>query len=145
MTMPSQHTIRPSMKPAPNQEAHLLLTHLIDRVGLNRRNFLARLADLGHLFSDYDLVNWGRSGRSFPNDWPALRAMVQVVTEGQPPSRRCTAAEALQFFGLVGMPFPELQSSAALFSADEFSKALLAYIPVVVAGASPQVAGTVIA
>jgi hypothetical protein len=72
--MPSQHTMRPSMKPAPNQEAHLLLTQLIERVGLNRRSFLARMADLGHLFSDYDLVNWGRAGRSFPNDWPALRA-----------------------------------------------------------------------
>jgi hypothetical protein len=143
--MPPQHTIRSGMKPAPNQAAHLLLTHLIERVGLNRRSFLARLADLGYLFSDYDLVNWGRSGRSFPNDWPALRAMIQIVTEGQPASRRCTAAEALQFFGLVGMPFPELQSSVALFPADEFSKALLAYIPVVVAGAPPEAAGAVIA
>jgi hypothetical protein len=121
--------------------AHLLLTHLIDRVGLNRRSFLARLADLGHLFSDYDLVNWGRSGRSFPNDWPALRAMIQVVTEGQPHSRRCTAAEALQFFGLVGMPFPELQSSAALFPADEFNKALSAYIPAAATGAPPDAVG----
>jgi hypothetical protein len=143
--MPPQHTMRQGMKPAPNQAAHLLLTHLIERVGLNRRSFLARLADLGYLFSDYDLVNWGRSGRSFPNDWPALRAMIQIVTEGQPASRRCTAAEALQFFGLVGMPFPELQSSAALFHADEFSKALSAYMPVVGAGASPEVAGAVVA
>jgi hypothetical protein len=127
--MPLQHTIKQNTKLAANQEAHLLLTHLIDRVGLNRRSFLARLADLEYLFSDYDLANWGRAGRSFPNDWAALRAMIQVVTEGQPATRRCTAAEALRFFGLVGMPFPELRSSAALFPADEFSSALAAYMP----------------
>jgi len=137
--------MRPSRKPAPNQEAHLLLTHLIDRVGLNRRNFLARLADLGHLFSDYDLANWGRAGRSFPNDWAALRAMIQVLTEGQPATRRCTAAEALQFFGLVGMPFPELRSSAALFPADEFSSALAAYIPAAFPEAQPEAGGEVAA
>lgn len=140
--MPPQHTMRQGTKPAPNQEAHLLLTHLIDRVGLNRRSFLARLADLGYLFSDYDLVNWGRAGRSFPNDWPALQAMIQVLTEGQPPTRRCTAAEALQFFGLVGMPFPELRSSAALFPAAEFSKALAAYIPAAFAEAQLEAGGT---
>jgi hypothetical protein len=132
MAMSSQHTIKQSAKPTPNQEAQLLLTRLIDRVGLNRRSFLARLAELGYLFSDYDLVNWGRAGRSFPNDWPALRAMIQVVTEGQPATRRCTAAEALRFFGLVGMPFPELRSSAALFPADEFSSALAPYMPAAV-------------
>jgi hypothetical protein len=141
--MPPQHIIRQSMQMAPNQEAHLLLTRLIDRMGLNRRSFLARLADLGYLFSDYDLVNWGRAGRSFPNDWPAVRAMIQVVTEGQPAGRRCTAAEAIQFFGLVGMPFPELRSSAALFPADEFSRALVAYIPAVGAGAAPEITGSV--
>jgi hypothetical protein len=127
--MSSQHRIKQSVKPTPNQEAHLLLTHLIDRVGLNRRSFLARLADLGYVFSDYDLVNWGRAGRSFPNDWAALRAMIQVVTEGQPATRRCTAAEALRFFGLVEMPFPELRTSAALFPVNEFSSALAAYMP----------------
>jgi hypothetical protein len=143
--MPSQHTIKPSTKHAANQEAHLLLTHLIDRMGLNRRSFLGRLADLGYLFSDYDLVNWGRTGRSFPNDWAALRAMIEVVTEGQPPTRRCTAAEALQFFGLVGMPFPELRSSATLFPADEFNSALAAYIPTAFPEGQPAAGGTVAA
>jgi hypothetical protein len=141
--MPPQHIIRQGMSPTPNQEAHLLLTRLIDRVGLNRRSFLARRADLGYLFSDYDLVNWGRAGRSFPNNWPALQAMIQVLTENQPASRRCTAAEALQFFGLVGMPFPELRSSAALFPADEFNRALVAYIPAIKAGAAPEITGIV--
>ena len=145
MTMPSQYTIRQSTKSAANQEAHLLLTHLIERVGLNRRSFLARLADLGHLFSDYDLANWGRAGRSFPNDWAALRAMIQVVTEGQPATRRCTAAEALRFFGLVGMPFPELRSSAALFPADEFSSALAAYMPAAFPEVQPAAGGEVAA
>jgi hypothetical protein len=141
--MPPQHIIRQGMQTTPNQEAHLLLTRLIDRVGLNRRSFLARLADLGYAFSDYDLVNWGRAGRSFPTNWPALRAMIQLLTENQPASRRCTATEALQFFGLVGMPFPELRSSAALFPADEFSQALVAYIPAFGVGAAPQITGIV--
>ncbi len=105
MTMPSQYTIRQSTKSAANQEAHLLLTHLIERVGLNRRSFLARLADLGHLFSDYDLVNCG----------------------------------------LVGMPFPELRSSAALFPADEFSSALAAYMPAAFPEVQPAAGGEVAA
>ena len=112
--MPPQHTIRSGTRPASNQEAHLLLTQLIERVGLSRRSFLGRLAELGYIFGDYDLVNWGRPGRSFPNDWAALRAMIQVVAQDRPVGRRCTAAEALRFFGLVGMPFPELRASAAL-------------------------------
>jgi predicted ATPase len=112
-----------------NQEAHLLLTRLIERMGLNKRGFLERLADLGFAFSDDDFKNWGRAGRSFPHDWAALRAMIQVVTHNQPAKRRCTAVEALQFLGLVGMPFPELQPVARLFTADEFSSALAAYIP----------------
>jgi predicted ATPase len=115
-----------------------LLTHLIERVGLNKRGFLERLADLGYAFSDDDFANWGRSGRSFPRNWAALQAMIQVVTHNQPPDRRCTAAEALQFLGLIGMPFPELQTIAPLFSTAEFRKALAIYIP----SSSPATAPT---
>jgi predicted ATPase len=117
------------MGPTPNQAAHLLLTHLIERVGLNKRGFLERLADLGYAFSDDDFANWARPGRSFPRNWAALRAMIQVVTHNQPPRRGCTAAEALQFLGLIGMPFPELHTIAPMFPAAEFGKALATYIP----------------
>lgn len=146
--MPPQHTIRSGTRPASNQEAHLLLTQLIERVGLSRRSFLGRLAELGYIFGDYDLVNWGRPGRSFPNDWAALRAMIQVVAQDRPVGRRCTAAEALRFFGLVGMPFPELRASAALFPPEEFAGALAAYIPAAFAeptesaGRAPPIQGT---
>jgi hypothetical protein len=71
--------------------------------------------------------------------------LIQVVTEGQPTNRRCTAAEALQFFGLVGMPFPELRASAALFPADEFNRALAAYIPAAISQASLEAGGEAIA
>jgi hypothetical protein len=126
-----RQTANQTTKPTPNQEAHLLLTRLIERVGLNRRSFLERLADLGHAFSDDDFVNWGRAGRTFPRDWAALHAIVQVLTRDQPPSRRCSANEALQLLALVGMPFAELHRLAALFSAAEFSAALTTYIPTI--------------
>jgi hypothetical protein len=71
--------------------------------------------------------------------------MIQVVTEGQPAARRCTAAEALRFFGLVGMPFPELRSGAALFPADEFNGALAAYMPVAFPEGPPAAGGAVAA
>ena len=100
-------------------------------MGLNWRSFLERLADLGYAFSDDDFVNWGRAGRTFPRDWAALHAIVQVLTRDQPPSRRCTAGEALQVLALVGMPFAELHALAALFSAAEFSAALTTYIPTI--------------
>src|SRR5215212_1830514 len=127
-----RQTANQAMKPTPNQEAHLLLTRLIERVGLNRRSFLERLADLGYAFSDDDFVNWGRAGRTFPHDWAALRAMMQVLTRDQSPNRRCTAGEALQLLALVRMPFAELHAAAALFSAAEFTAALTAYIPAVI-------------
>src|SRR3982751_2948503 len=92
-----RQTANQATKPTPNQEAHLILTRLIERVGLNRRSFLERLADLGCAFSDDDFANWGRAGRAFPRDWVALRTMVEVVTRDQPPGRRCSAGEALQF------------------------------------------------
>jgi len=113
----------------PNQEAHLALTRLIERVGLNRRSFLVRLADLGYAFSDDDFVNWGRAGRSFPRDWGALSAMIEVVTRDQPPDRRCTAGEALEFLARTGMPFAELPALAALYSPAEFNAALTTYLP----------------
>jgi hypothetical protein len=127
--MTEQHTSKSAQSYPSNQEAHLLLTRLIDRVGLNRRGFLDRLADLGFACSDDDFKNWSRAGRAFPRDWQALRAMIQVVTQEQPAQRRCTAAEALRFLSLVGMPFAELQPIAELFSPDEFSTALSAYLP----------------
>ena len=74
--MPASQATTSGAAPAPNQAAHLLLTHLIERVGLNRRSFLERLADLGYAFSDDDFTNWGRGGRSFPRNWSALRAMI---------------------------------------------------------------------
>lgn len=128
--MTAQRAMTAGGTPTPNQAAHQLLTQILERVGLTKRQFLDRLADLGYAFSDDDFANWSRPGRSFPRDWPALRAMLQVVIHDQPPQRRCTAAEALHFLGLIGMPFPELHGIAPLFAAAEFTDALAAYLPV---------------
>jgi predicted ATPase len=127
--MTAQRAMTAGKAPSPNQAAHQLLTQLLERVGLTKRQFLDRLADLGYAFSDDDFANWSRPGRSFPRDWPALCAMLQVVTHDQPRQRRCTAAEALHFLGLVGMPFPELHAIAPLFAPAEFTDALAAYLP----------------
>lgn len=127
--MTLQRAVPSGRTPPPNQAAHQVLTHLIERVGLTKRRFLERLADLGYAFSDDDFANWGRPGRSFPRDWAALRAMVQVVTYDQPRHRCCTAAEALHFLGLIGMPFPELHTIAPMFGTAEFAAALAAYFP----------------
>lgn len=78
MTVPP--TPNSATRISPHQEAYLLLSRLIDRVGLSKRSFLERLADLGFAFSDDDFRNWGRLGRTFPRDWAALRAMIYVVT-----------------------------------------------------------------
>lgn len=127
--MTAQRAMTAGGTPTPNQAAHQLLTQLLERVGLTKRRFLDRLADLGYAFSDDDFANWGRPGRSFPRDWPALRAMLQVVIHDQPRQRRCTAAEALRFLGLIGMPFPELHTIAPLFAPAEFTEALATYLP----------------
>jgi predicted ATPase len=127
--MTAQRAMPSGRTPPPNQAAHQVLTYLIERVGLSRRRFLDRLADLGYAFSDDDFANWGRPGRSFPRDWSALRAMLQVVTHDQPRQRRCTAAEALHFLSLIGMPFPELHTIAPMFTAADFTAALATYLP----------------
>lgn len=136
--MKSPQPTRVQAVPPPNQQAHLVLTQLIERVGFTRRSFLNRLADLGYSFSDDDFVNWGRSGRSFPRTWPAVAAMIEVVTHAHPPARRCTAQEALHFLSLVGMPFSELHTIAALYPNAEFTAALETYLPAVAPAISVQ-------
>ncbi len=126
----STYSIAPrTVQDGPNQAAHLLLTRLIERAGLSRRVFLDLLADRGYPFSDDDFANWGRRGRAFPRAPGTVHAMIHVLIESQPPQHRCSAADALCFLGLTGMPFPELQTIAALFAPDEFGAALAAYLP----------------
>ncbi len=117
---------------AANREAYLLLGMLIDRTGMRRAGFLARLAELGYEVSDDALTNWGRPGRSFPRDWPLLRALLAVVSD---PSleRRCTVAEGLRFLALTELPFTELGSLANIFPVDELVAALMCYLPLSVA------------
>jgi predicted ATPase/Tfp pilus assembly protein PilF len=124
--MPTKQAVSPA--PSPNQEAYLLLLQLLDRVGLSKRGFLELLADLGYVYTEDSLVSWGRPGRSFPRDWPALRAMIRVLTEHQPPHRRCTAVEALRFLSLVSLPFDELQPLADFFAPEELSAGLSSYL-----------------
>lgn len=112
----------------PNHEAYLLLRVVVERVGMWKSEFLARLAELGYSISDDTFTNWGRPGRAFPRDWPMLRAMVCIISD--PTLRqRCTAPEALRFFRLTGLPFSELQSLEQLFPTDEFTRALIPYLP----------------
>lgn len=87
------------MKSVPNRDAYLLLTKLMQRVGMRRGEFLARLAELGYEISDDTFTNWGRAGRAFPRDWTLLRAIVDVLRQS-PLTARCTAAEALYFLVL---------------------------------------------
>ena len=131
--MSTRHAITRSAQHGANQAAHRLLTQLIERCGLSRRDFLNQLADLGHPFSDDDFANWGRPGRSFPRSPDTLRAIVHVLAQRPPPHPRCTAPEALQFLELTGMPFSELHAIVALFPPEDFRAALATYLPV-----SPQ-------
>jgi hypothetical protein len=112
----------------PNHEAYLLLGGLIDRAGLRKYEFLARLADLGYCISDDTFTNWGRLGRTFPRDWSLLRAMLRILSEPGL-DQRCSASEALRFCYLTGLPFSELQALAQLFPAGEFELALIPYLP----------------
>ena len=121
-----------------NREAYLLLGMLIERTGMRRLDFLARLADLGYEVSDNALTNWGRPGRAFPRDWSLLRALIVVVSDSRL-VRRCTAAEGLRFFALIELPFVELDSLTSIFPIDELGPALLAYLPVPVVGQSLEV------
>jgi hypothetical protein len=116
------------MSHAANREAYLLLTTLIQRAGLRRADFLGRLIELGYEASDDALTNWGRTGRAFPRDWGLLRALVAVVSEGEP-TTRCRAEEALRFLSLVELPFSELAAVANMFPPAEFHLALEPYLP----------------
>lgn len=113
----------------PNQEAHLLLSGLIERAGLRKAEFLARLAESGHCVGDHTFTNWGRPGRAFPRDWALLLAMLRVLSAPRL-ARRCSADEALRFCHLTGLPFSELHALAQLFSSEEFVEALMPYLPV---------------
>jgi len=111
-----------------NREAYLLLGMLVERVGMRRAEFLARLAGRGYEVSDTTFANWGRPGRAFPRDWPLLQAMISILSDPTD-AHRCTAAEALRFLVLTEMPFAELGALAGLFPSDELGKALANYIP----------------
>lgn len=96
---------------------------------MSKATFLARLADLGFIYSDDDFTNWARSGRLFARrNWSAVCAMIQIVAN---PTVQgcCTAAEALGFLALVELPFTQLHLIAPLFPSDEFAAALLTYLP----------------
>lgn len=116
------------MNSVPNREAYLLLTTIMQRVGMRRGIFLARLAELGYEISDDAFTNWGRAGRAFPRNWTLLCAMVDVLRQS-PHTARCTAAEALSFLSLVELPFTEIPAVASLFPAAEFHAALQYYLP----------------
>jgi hypothetical protein len=113
---------------APNHEAHLLLGKLIERAGMRRGDFLARIAELGHFIGDDTFTNWGRPGRAFPRDWALIRAMLRILSDPRL-DRRCSASEALRFCHLTDLPFSELHALAQLFPAEEFMQALLPYLP----------------
>jgi hypothetical protein len=105
-----------------------LLGGLIDRTGLRKHEFLARLAELGYCISDNTFINWGRPGRAFPRDWSLLRAMLRILSDSHH-DQRCSASEALRFCQLTGLPFSELQALAQLFPTEEFVQALIPYLP----------------
>jgi hypothetical protein len=100
----------------------------MDRGGLRKAEFLARLADRGYCVGDDTFTNWGRPGRTFPRNWPLLQAMLEILSDPAL-EQRCTAAEALRFCALTGLPFAELHALAQLFPGEEFMQALLPYLP----------------
>lgn len=115
-------------QPAPNHEAHLLLGGLIVRAGLQKVEFLARLAEFGYCVSDDTFANWGRLGRAFPRDWALLAAMLRILRDPRL-HQRCSAADALRFCHLIDLPFSELHLLAQLFPQEEFARALVPYLP----------------
>ncbi|NTW04343.1 MAG: hypothetical protein HGA19_24280, partial [Oscillochloris sp.] len=56
------------------------------------------------------------------------RAMLQVLS-GPHLTHRCSAAEALRFCYLTGLPFSELHALSQLFPVTEFEQALVPYLP----------------
>jgi hypothetical protein len=118
----------PASTPNANCEAHLQLGMLMERAGIRKTELLARLWELGYEVSDDTFTNWGRKGRAFPRDWLLLRSLIGILSQPYLP-RRCTAAEALQFFALTGLPICELEIVAALFPLEEFNQALVSYLP----------------
>jgi hypothetical protein len=116
------------MHPSANREAYLLLTTIVQRIGLRRSEFLALLAERGHMISDDAFTNWGRAGRTFPRDWVLLQAIIAIISDRQR-LRPCSAAEALQLLALLDFPFAHLPQLAPLFPPHDLYTALLPYLP----------------
>jgi len=112
-----------------NQAAYAMLLGLIDRTGLSRRGFLARLADVDERFSysEAALTNWGRPGRAFPRHPGLLRAIVQVLVE-QPARYRCRADEAVRLGVQAALPLSEIETLGDLFPREALKAALAALL-----------------
>lgn len=108
-----------------NQAAYAMLLGLIDRTGLSRRGFLARLADVDERFSysEAALTNWGRPGRAFPRHPGLLRAIVRVLVE-QPTRYRCRADEAVRLGVQAALPLGEIEALGDLFPHETLRDAL---------------------
>lgn len=113
----------------PNQAAHLILTTVLQRVGMGRKDFLDALSIYGYVYSESDFANWNRPRRYFPRDPQVQWAMLRVLVEGLPVVKRCTPTEALRFLSLIGYPFSELGALVTLFDSVELVQALTPYLP----------------
>lgn len=125
--MPSAAHLQPDNEHRLHEEAYNRLMQLIEKVGLTKRGFAARLEDHGFSYSVASIGNWLHRG--IPHKPGLLQALVQVLVESSSARCRCTADDALQFLAPARFAFADLPILAPLFSPDEFRAALFNHMP----------------